>query len=108
MRSHQGDECAASECTLMCDDYHRLGFSSVVVDPSVQLAYDYYLAREMMASKCPGGGVMMPAHTFWTFVLVVVAQLQYQLPHLANASDCALVCYIHQALLLLLRTCRLA
>lgn len=48
-RSHQTGECHASECTLLCDDYARLGYTNVVIDGGVQLAYDYSLAREMAA-----------------------------------------------------------
>ena len=40
-RTHQPGECRASECSLLCDDYHRLGFSHVVMDPAVQVAYDF-------------------------------------------------------------------
>lgn len=39
-RSHQPGECAASECSLVCDDLHRLGYSHVVMDPAVRLAYE--------------------------------------------------------------------
>ncbi|GFR44043.1 hypothetical protein Agub_g5203 [Astrephomene gubernaculifera] len=41
-RAHNsgGDnECAASECSLLCDDFHRLGRSRIVIDPSVRVAY---------------------------------------------------------------------
>ena len=38
-RTHLPGECRASECTLLCDDMHRLGYSSVVMDPGVQVAY---------------------------------------------------------------------
>lgn len=48
-RSHMPGECAASECTLLCEDFARLGYSHVVVDAGVQLAYDWGLAREMAA-----------------------------------------------------------
>lgn len=32
-------ECAASEASLLCDDYARLGLTHVVMDPGVALAY---------------------------------------------------------------------
>jgi hypothetical protein len=32
-------ECDASECSLLCDDLHRLGYGKVVIDPSVRLTY---------------------------------------------------------------------
>ena len=40
-RGHEKGECAASECTLLCNDFQRLGYSRVVVDPSVRLAYNH-------------------------------------------------------------------
>uniref|UniRef100_A0A383W3A8 Uncharacterized protein n=1 Tax=Tetradesmus obliquus TaxID=3088 RepID=A0A383W3A8_TETOB len=46
-------ECRASECSLLCDDFARLGFERVVVDAGVQVAYDWGLAREMMAGEAP-------------------------------------------------------
>lgn len=39
-RSHQPGECAASECSLLCDDFYRLGYKHVVMDPAVRLAYE--------------------------------------------------------------------
>lgn len=37
-RKHLEGECRASECTLLCDDLHRMGFRRAVVDPSVRTA----------------------------------------------------------------------
>ncbi|OMH81486.1 Alpha-1,3-mannosyltransferase CMT1 [Zancudomyces culisetae] len=34
------NECAASECSLLCNDFWRLGYNKVVVVPGVQVAYD--------------------------------------------------------------------
>lgn len=34
------DECAASECTLICSDFWKHGFGKIQVVPSVQLAYE--------------------------------------------------------------------
>jgi alpha-1,3-mannosyltransferase len=39
IRSHLAGECAASECSLLCDDMHRMGYRNVMVDPSVRVAY---------------------------------------------------------------------
>ena len=36
-RSHQPGECAASECSLLCDDFTRLGLHRFVLDPGVRL-----------------------------------------------------------------------
>lgn len=46
-RAHQPDECAASECSLMCDDFKRLGYSTALVDPGVRQAYVLDIAREV-------------------------------------------------------------
>ncbi|KAG2483213.1 hypothetical protein HYH03_017911 [Edaphochlamys debaryana] len=32
-------ECDASECGLLCDDLHRLGYGKFMLDPSVRLSY---------------------------------------------------------------------
>ena len=40
-RGHEKGECAASECTLLCNDFQRLGYNKFIVDPSVRLAYTY-------------------------------------------------------------------
>eukprot|EP00884_Botryococcus_braunii_P015546 jgi/Botrbrau1/2675/Bobra.0203s0021.2 len=39
MRMHREGECAASECTLLCNDLLRLGYQRFVVDPGVRQAY---------------------------------------------------------------------
>ena len=38
-RAHKEKECAASECSLLCNDYLRLGYSNMIVDPGVRQAY---------------------------------------------------------------------
>ena len=38
-RSHDPNECAASECSLMCRDFYMNGYRKVVVDPAVRVAY---------------------------------------------------------------------
>lgn len=38
-RSHNPDECAASECSLICRDFYMNGYREVVVDPAVRVAY---------------------------------------------------------------------
>eukprot|EP00884_Botryococcus_braunii_P011448 jgi/Botrbrau1/20303/Bobra.31_1s0080.1 len=38
-RGHLTGECHASECSLMCEDFFRLGYSRFIVDPGVRLAY---------------------------------------------------------------------
>lgn len=38
-RGHKKGECAASECSLLCNDFLRLGYSKFIVDPNVRMAY---------------------------------------------------------------------
>ena len=46
-RTHQPNECATSECILICQDFQRLGFRRVLVDPGVRQAYDYAGAQNV-------------------------------------------------------------
>jgi alpha-1,3-mannosyltransferase len=46
-RAHRAGECRASECSLLCDDLHRLGYSDVVVDPGVRTAYKLVHAEDL-------------------------------------------------------------
>lgn len=46
-RGHKKGECAASECTLLCNDFLRLGYSQFVVDPNVRLAYTHRDAADV-------------------------------------------------------------
>lgn len=41
-RTQMPAECMASECSLMCDDMHRLGLRRAVVDPNVVTTYHYH------------------------------------------------------------------
>ncbi len=50
-RGHKKGECAASECTLLCNDYLRLGYSKFIVDPSVRLAYAHRDANDVHKKK---------------------------------------------------------
>lgn len=34
-------ECSAAETSLICDDFIRLGFQNIIVEPAVRVAYDY-------------------------------------------------------------------
>lgn len=47
-RNRQPGECDSSECSLFCDDLHRLGYHDVVVDPGVRVSYDYLLASDLL------------------------------------------------------------
>ena len=37
-RAHQPGECAASEVSLLCSDFLRLGYSNLIMDPGVRPA----------------------------------------------------------------------
>ncbi|GIL63118.1 hypothetical protein Vafri_17243 [Volvox africanus] len=39
-REHREGECAASECSLLCDDMWRLGYDNIIMDPNVRVTYD--------------------------------------------------------------------
>lgn len=49
-RTHFPGECSASECSLLCDDYHRLGYNKVLIDPSIKLTYSLGLMRRAKES----------------------------------------------------------
>lgn len=44
-RAAWANECFQSECKLICDDLIRLGYSNIVMDPSVRVTYDVSDAR---------------------------------------------------------------
>ena len=48
LRMHKEGECAASECSLVCNDFLRSGYSNFVVDPGV---------RQVC---CPAAGTQQP------------------------------------------------
>ena len=50
-RSHKKGECAASECSLLCNDFLRLGYNRMVVDPAVRQAYNVEDVRRLYDSK---------------------------------------------------------
>ena len=50
-RAHREDECAASECSLLCNDYLRLGYQNLVVDPGVRQAYTVRDARDLYQTQ---------------------------------------------------------
>ena len=35
-RGHKRSECAASECSLLCNDFLQLGYGRMLVDPGVR------------------------------------------------------------------------
>ncbi|KAI8470694.1 MAG: hypothetical protein J3K34DRAFT_458716 [Monoraphidium minutum] len=48
-RKHLDGECKASECSLLCDDLHRLGYRRVLVDPAARTAYDMPTAWALLS-----------------------------------------------------------
>lgn len=48
---HQQGECAASECSLVCNDFQRLGYRSILVDPGVRQAYEVLDAIDLYNNK---------------------------------------------------------
>jgi hypothetical protein len=46
-RAHLPGECAASECSLLCNDLLRLGYSRFVTDPGVRQAYTIREAQDL-------------------------------------------------------------
>ncbi len=54
IRTHAEGECHASECSLVCNDLHRLGYRDIIVDPAVRVAYEHEaFAREHEAITKP-------------------------------------------------------
>jgi len=55
-RGKQGAECSNSECSIFCRDARAKGFNRVVVDPSIQVAYDtnFPQFRRRLPDKLPG------------------------------------------------------
>ena len=46
-------ECRECEAALLCRDFLKLGYSKLVVDPGVRLAYTADVARERYTKKVP-------------------------------------------------------
>lgn len=49
-RMHKEGECAASECSLVCNDLQRMGYHKIVVDPGVRQAYDALDAMDLYSN----------------------------------------------------------
>ncbi|GIL53350.1 hypothetical protein Vafri_8971 [Volvox africanus] len=59
----QEGECDASECSIFCEDYRRLGSGRVAIDPSVRVSYTPW--TEDVHGALPGG---LPAKMPWSTV----------------------------------------
>lgn len=53
-RAHEKGECAASECSLLCNDLLRRGRSRFLIDPSVRLAYQWREAQDLSLTALVG------------------------------------------------------
>jgi len=52
---HKEGECAASECSLVCNDLQRMGFNKIIVDPGVRQAYDAVDAKDLYSNVSVSG-----------------------------------------------------
>jgi hypothetical protein len=52
-RTHMPGECMASECSLLCDDMHRLGLRRVLVDPTVATTYQHAAKASLHTRVAP-------------------------------------------------------
>ncbi|GMH32524.1 hypothetical protein BSKO_00358 [Bryopsis sp. KO-2023] len=50
-RAHLPNECATSECVLMCHDFARMGYKSVLIDPGVRSAYTFEDAMDLYSTR---------------------------------------------------------
>lgn len=55
-RDHEPGECAASECSLLCDDMARVGLRRALVDPAVATTY-HHAAKAALHSGAARNGV---------------------------------------------------
>lgn len=55
VRMHKEGECAASECSLVCNDLQRMGYRKIIVDPGVRQAYDAVDARDLYNNASVSG-----------------------------------------------------
>ncbi|KAL3140543.1 hypothetical protein ABBQ32_005123 [Trebouxia sp. C0010 RCD-2024] len=85
-RMHQEGECAASECSLVCNDFQRLGYRSILVDPGVRQAYDPMDAKELYNNVSLG---CLP-YTAWADVVAAPAINWELVPHRPYSRCCGL------------------
>lgn len=86
-RSHAEGECAASECSLLCDDLRRVGRGRVVVDPGVRVTYRRWglrgsycfsrRVREERRAACGARVQVCGAKRHVPFCRVLVRRAQY-------------------------------
>ena len=83
---HQEGECAASECSLVCNDFQRLGYRNILVDPGVRQAYDALDAKELYDNVSMGD---LP-YTAWADVVAAPAVNWELVPHRPYTKCCGL------------------
>ncbi|KAG1659131.1 hypothetical protein FOA52_013800 [Chlamydomonas sp. UWO 241] len=67
-RAAMPGECRASECSLLCDDLHRLGFGRVVIDPNVITTYRPHHAQAARLQPRTYDPRQQISQTSWTQV----------------------------------------
>jgi alpha-1,3-mannosyltransferase len=75
VRAHQEGECAASECSLLCDDMHRLGYRDVRLDPSVRVAYQQHVFNAMHST--PSDPQAQPGYMPYTCIKHYASDWRY-------------------------------
>ncbi|GLI67228.1 hypothetical protein VaNZ11_011166 [Volvox africanus] len=83
----QDGECDASECSIFCEDYRRLGSGRVAIDPSVRVSYTPW--TEDVHGALPGG---LPAKMPWSTVKRSGALERMQNLWVDTASDMFVDC----------------
>lgn len=83
---HKEGECAASECSLVCNDLQRMGFRKFIVDPSVRQAYNVPDAQ-LLYSKT---SVLQLPLRRWSFVQNAPAIDWSLAPHRPYVKCCGL------------------
>jgi len=82
-RAQYNCECRASECTLLCDDFHRMGYWRVVVDPSVVVTYTVELRTKLYHNTS-----LRPVSSSWRQVAEQPHWLQNAKPPQYGAVEC--------------------
>lgn len=59
MASLTENECSASECSLICNDYWEAGYGRILMVPRVKLAYDKVRTGDSVVGSCS----LNPGHT---------------------------------------------
>jgi hypothetical protein len=88
-RAHVKDECKASECSLMCDDFWRLGYQRVIIDPSVrQVSGPVWVGLERLPHKITAAHLLGMCQHLTALIMFValMTQLAEQIKALSQLS----------------------